>query len=193
MAVAAPTVVVARGDLQMNLASIRRDVGAAAGLAAEEVVKTAQDLAPKDTGVMAEGIEVYRVYEDKPGLWRVEIIGREPYTAAQERGSGSRADWSRYRARTDIVIKPIPPNTLLRFWWQGVQTAKGPQETGYMKWIGADRYSAWAELKQPMHGYWAIFPEVHHPGVYGQHFMRDAVRQHTVRIWTRILEAVKRP
>lgn len=162
------SVVVGRGTLDARLQEIEERVGHSIHEAAEAVLKRAQDYAPKRSGELAESGYVSQIFFTGRGRWRVEIIFTAPYAAAQERGSGTRADPAYGGDRQPIIIRPRNVSKL-SFGWPGApdRLLKGTGDT-------------------------VVLPFVSHPGVWPTRFLRRALKDETENTWTRVREAVIR-
>ena len=164
------TEVVARGTFKRFFEGRGRNVAAAVQISGQKVLDTAKELAPKDSGDLARGLYLSKVFEVKPGVWRIEIKSPSPYAAAQERGSGLYTEARPgYLAasRKPILIAPIH-GKMLSFQWR----------------------APLVDSIRVKEGFTVYLPTVEHPGVPPTFFMRNAVRQHLAKIWTRIRGAV---
>lgn len=162
------TIVVGRGNLDGNLQAIAGRIPFAVRESAEAVLKRAQDYAPKKSGELAESGYISQVFLTGRDRWRIEIIFTAPYAAAQERGSGTRADPAYGGNRQPIIIRPRNVSRL-SFGWPGApdRLLKGTGDT-------------------------VVLPFVSHPGVWPTRFLRRALKDETENTWTRVREAVIR-
>lgn len=156
----------ARGTLEMRLEEIGNDVQKSLEASAEEVLVDARVGCPKDSGDLAASLYISGMEERELNKWRIEIIAPKPYAAAQERGSGLKAE-----RRPGVIIAPIPilpkKGEVLKFYWP----------------------NAPVHLTQYRRGFKVHLPGVMHPGVPPTSFLRNALRGKTSRIWTRVLRA----
>jgi hypothetical protein len=156
----------ARGTLEVQLEKIGGDVQKALELSAQEVLTDAQQGCPKDSGDLADSLYISMLEERGPHKWRIEIIAPKPYAAAQERGSGLKAE-----RRPGAIIAPIPilpkEGKALAFFWPGAPI----------------------RLTQYRRTFMVHLPRVMHPGVPPTFFMRNALKKNTPDVWTRVLKA----
>jgi hypothetical protein len=156
----------ARGTLELRLREIGQDVQKALEVAAPEVLAAARAGCPKDSGDLASSLYISKLEERGPNKWRIEIIAPKPYAAAQERGSGLKAE-----RRPGVVIGPIlilpKKGGTLSFFWPGAP----------------------ARFVKYRRTFEVHLPGVLHPGVPPTRFLRNALRDTTSRIWTRVLKA----
>lgn len=162
------TIVMARGTLDRKLAAIDEEVGIGIEDAAQEVLETARVLAPKATGELADTLYLSKLWKTANG-WRIEIVAPAPHAAAQERGSGLLAEARPGIVRAPIVIRPTGGRKVLSFWWK----------------------NAPARLLRG-HTFEVFLPWVSQIGVPPTRFLRRALKEHTTRTYSRILEAIKR-
>lgn len=156
----------ARGTLELRLQEIGGDVQKSLEVSAQEVLAEAQLNCPKDSGDLASSLYISKLEERGLNKWRIEIIAPKPYAAAQERGSGLKAE-----RRPGAIIAPIPilpkEGKVLAFFWP----------------------DAPIRLTKYRRTFMVHLPLVIHPGVPPTFFMRNALRDKTSSIWTRVLKA----